>query len=357
MKDSKPLVSIIIPAYNRADLIRETLDSIVAQKYENWECIVVDDGSSDNTREVVAAYTEKDDRFLLFDRPDDYLPGANGARNYGLDISKGEYIQWFDSDDLMLDTFLSSKMDIFNQHPEYDFIISRFTSFSDDKIHETQFRFRPKFEYLYENTLTDKIRTWIPSIIFKKDFLAKSEEKFNETLKWAQEVEFFSRLFIKYEYQYYILDESHCHVRRDNEDAITTSFDTGLSLELRESEFEANESTIHLLIEEDKLTDNLLNYLFRDQKKIITQSLKNSQDQIAEKYKKLIEYYLSAKKKSSRLRKFKIGYKLHKQFPIDNLFLKYREGAVTKYANWVARKTGRIMFEKGYLQSKINNKT
>ena len=56
----QPLVSIIIPTYNRAHLIGETLDSVVAQTYLNWECIIVDDGSSDNTDEVVGKYVEKD---------------------------------------------------------------------------------------------------------------------------------------------------------------------------------------------------------------------------------------------------------------------------------------------------------
>ncbi|RLD85933.1 MAG: glycosyltransferase family 2 protein, partial [Bacteroidetes bacterium] len=65
-----PLVSIIIPAYNRADLIGETLDSVLAQTYPNWECIVVDDGSADKTKDVVQHYVDKDPRFILVDRPD-----------------------------------------------------------------------------------------------------------------------------------------------------------------------------------------------------------------------------------------------------------------------------------------------
>ncbi len=60
---NNPLVSIIIPTYNRAHLIHETLDSVLAQTYTNWECIVVDDGSSDNTEEVLESYINKDFRF------------------------------------------------------------------------------------------------------------------------------------------------------------------------------------------------------------------------------------------------------------------------------------------------------
>lgn len=95
-----PLVSIIIPTFNRAQLIAETLDSVLAQTYQNWECIIVDDGSSDNTDEVVGQYVEKDSRFNYYHRPDEHLPGGNGARNYGFKMSEGEYVNWLDSDDL-----------------------------------------------------------------------------------------------------------------------------------------------------------------------------------------------------------------------------------------------------------------
>lgn len=81
-------------------MIGETLDSVLAQTYQNWECIIVDDGSSDNTDAVVGEYVKKDKRFKYYHRPDEHLPGGNGARNYGFKMSKGEYVNWLDSDDL-----------------------------------------------------------------------------------------------------------------------------------------------------------------------------------------------------------------------------------------------------------------
>ncbi len=81
-----PLVSIIIiiiiPTYNRAHLIGETLDSILAQTYTNWECIVVDDGSTDETDSLLAAYCAKDKRFQYQHRLSDRPKGANACRNY-----------------------------------------------------------------------------------------------------------------------------------------------------------------------------------------------------------------------------------------------------------------------------------
>lgn len=97
-----PLVSIIIPTFNRAHLLGETLDSVMAQTYQNWECIVVDDGSTDTTDALMAEYIAKDSRFQYHHRPQDRLAGGNAARNYGFEISNGAYINWLDSDDLLV---------------------------------------------------------------------------------------------------------------------------------------------------------------------------------------------------------------------------------------------------------------
>lgn len=104
MSSPIPLVSIIIPTFNRARLLPETLDSVLAQTYQNWECIVVDDGSTDHTPMVMNDYCARDKRIQYHKRPNRRMAGGNGARNYGFEISKGEYIQWLDSDDLISDT-------------------------------------------------------------------------------------------------------------------------------------------------------------------------------------------------------------------------------------------------------------
>ncbi len=96
-----PLISIIIPVYNRAHLIKETLDSVLTQAYTNWECIVVDDRSTDNTSKVLAEFCNKDSRFKFYHRPDDRPKGANACRNFGFELCKGKYIQFIDSDDLI----------------------------------------------------------------------------------------------------------------------------------------------------------------------------------------------------------------------------------------------------------------
>jgi glycosyltransferase involved in cell wall biosynthesis len=97
----KPKVTIIMATYNRAHFIVETLESIQAQSFKDWECLIIDDGGTDNTAEVITEVLEQDKRFQLLKRPDIYLKGLPGCRNYGLDLAKGEYIIFFDDDDIV----------------------------------------------------------------------------------------------------------------------------------------------------------------------------------------------------------------------------------------------------------------
>ena len=116
----KPIYfSIIVPTYNRADLIVNTLKSLQNQEYKNYEIIVIDDGSSDNTTEVVKNIA--DERIT-------YVKKTNGeraaARNFGAAIAKGDYVNFFDSDDIALPHHLSESVKIINQNnfPEWVYV-------------------------------------------------------------------------------------------------------------------------------------------------------------------------------------------------------------------------------------------
>ncbi|GAA4236022.1 glycosyltransferase family 2 protein [Postechiella marina] len=96
----KPTVSIIMATYNRAQYIVESIKSIQAQTFENWECLIIDDGGTDNTSEVLKPILKEDNRFSYLKRTDNYAKGLPGTRNYGLDLAKGDYIIFFDDDDI-----------------------------------------------------------------------------------------------------------------------------------------------------------------------------------------------------------------------------------------------------------------
>lgn len=105
-----PLVSIIIPSYNRDNLIRESLDSVLAQTYLNWECIIVDDGSTDGTNAILKEYSIIDNRFIIVSKPMELRQGASVSRNLGLKFARGEYIQFLDSDDILAEDKLEKQI-------------------------------------------------------------------------------------------------------------------------------------------------------------------------------------------------------------------------------------------------------
>lgn len=119
----QPLVSIIIPVYNRENLIRETLDSVLAQSYQNWECIIVDDGSIDNTFAVIDGYCKKDKRFRFYIR-DREPKGAPTCRNIGLENSIGEFEIFLDSDDILFSHALKKRMEFISKNPKLDFCVA-----------------------------------------------------------------------------------------------------------------------------------------------------------------------------------------------------------------------------------------
>ena len=106
------MVSVIIPTYNRAAFLREAIDSVLAQTEKNFELIIVDDGSTDATPEVVAAYAK---RLRYFYQPN---AGAAAARNCGLQQAGGKFIAFLDSDDLWLPKKLARQLAWMDAHPE-----------------------------------------------------------------------------------------------------------------------------------------------------------------------------------------------------------------------------------------------
>ena len=115
---TKPKVSVVIPTYNRGDLIGETIDSVLAQTYSNWEVIVVDDGSEDGTIDMLESLT--DERVHLIKR--DRLPsGAPVCRNIGAKNATGGYLIFLDSDDLLLPYALERRVQLMESNPDLDF--------------------------------------------------------------------------------------------------------------------------------------------------------------------------------------------------------------------------------------------
>lgn len=122
-----PLVSVVIPTYNRAGLIGETIESVLAQEFSNLELIVVSDGSTDNTEEVVRSYADPRVRFIKQDNSG----GPARPRNTGVACANGKYIAFCDDDDLWMTQKLQKQVALMEKNPDAALCFTRGVTFGD----------------------------------------------------------------------------------------------------------------------------------------------------------------------------------------------------------------------------------
>ncbi len=213
-----PLVSIVIPIYNRAHLIGETLKSVINQTYSNWECIVVDDGSTDNTATLIARYILNDNRFQYHKRPEDRLKGANACRNFGTELSKGDYIVFLDSDDLLANQCLENRIKKFSIYPELDLLVFSMGHFvtSDNCYVDNSRSFinldneKTILEFVFGRKLPwNMTRPIYKRQVFDGNF------GLNEKMQNFQDDEFHIRLLGMKKAKYFSIDETDCYYRMD----------------------------------------------------------------------------------------------------------------------------------------------
>lgn len=126
-------VSIIMGVYNCAPTLRESIDSIIKQTYGNWEFIICDDGSRDNTLEIVQEYADKyPEKFVVLKNKTNM--GLNATLNRCLKMSKGEYIARQDGDDISIETRFQKEVNFLNKHPEFAFVSSNMSFFDESGI-------------------------------------------------------------------------------------------------------------------------------------------------------------------------------------------------------------------------------
>ena len=196
------LISIIIPTYNRASILGQTLDSVLRQTYTNWECIVVDDGSTDATDKLLAKYCMLDPRFKYFKRPKEKLKGGNVCRNLGFELSKGGFIKWLDSDDLLSDDLLFSQINTLKTSLDNKYIIatSRWNYFKNSikdvkpQIKQINKNYDSGFDLLCGFGISN---TFLPPHVYlvTRELVVKSG-LWNESLSINQDGEFFTRILL-----------------------------------------------------------------------------------------------------------------------------------------------------------------
>ncbi len=219
----KGKVSIIIPVFNSGNFLPETLASISAQTYKNWECIFIDDGSSDNSITIIEEISDTDDRFIVVKRPVSYPKGGNSCRNYGYEISTGEFIQWFDSDDLMLETMIELKVNALIDDP-INYVICETGFFEKNPNEIGRYEQNLRTNNLYYDYLKFRTKFFTPGPMFKKAFL-RDMSLFNVHLKRHQEKEFFFRIILK-DSNYGVIDDALI-LRRLHDSSLSVKVDAG----------------------------------------------------------------------------------------------------------------------------------
>jgi len=126
-------ISIITASYNYEDFIKETIESILAQAYSDWELIIVDDGSSDNSLDVIESYARRDRRISLFTHPNNINRGLIETVKLGLSHAAGDYIAFLESDDIWCPTHLEDKINVLKSYPEVGLIFNSVEMFGDEK--------------------------------------------------------------------------------------------------------------------------------------------------------------------------------------------------------------------------------
>lgn len=185
------LISIIIPTFNRSHIIIETLNSILRQTYQNWECIIVDDGSRDNTKEIIAKYLNKDSRFKFYQRPDNMLKGPNSCRNVGFQYCSGKWINWFDSDDIYLETALEEFIKAVE--PDLDAVVGKLVKL--DSVSKEVVGYNRIFsENLIENYFTGFLSFYVCGPLWNREFLTKQEELFDVNIRYLDDWDFNLRM-------------------------------------------------------------------------------------------------------------------------------------------------------------------
>ncbi|WP_135855417.1 glycosyltransferase [Halorussus salinus] len=201
-----PTVSVVIPTYNRAELLTRAIDSVLAQTYDDFELLVVDDGSTDDTEEVVTGYDDERVRYLAHDTN----RGANPARNTGIEAAEGEYVAFLDSDDEWRPRKLDAQLDRLDGtdddwvavYTDYDVTVPgagglvRETAAdllaTDDE--ETPVE---GGEELVGPTLADTLHTGAGSTLLVETEVARRIDGFDEELDWFQDPDFLLRVLLE----------------------------------------------------------------------------------------------------------------------------------------------------------------
>ena len=193
-----PKVTIILATYNRVHLIEEMLLSIQKQIFGDFECLVIDDNSTDGTAQLLTTFCKLDNRFKYFKKPNYYVSGLSASRNFGLDHASGSFIVFCDDDDVIHPQHLETCLHVLNT-TKVDFVHFQKQSFTAEVPHLKEI-FVDKSNRkeinikIIADVIFQKIALASCTVIWKKDAIGNA--RFILNLSYAEEWEFYTRLIL-----------------------------------------------------------------------------------------------------------------------------------------------------------------
>lgn len=193
MAENSPLISVILPTFNRAGVLPRAIDSVFDQSYKNVELIVVDDGSTDDTRQIMDKYGDK----LIYIKQANQ--GVSAARNTGIRAARGQYIAFIDSDDKWMNSKLEDQLRFFNEHEKDNLalVCTNVVAIDLNGVHHDRRRFQPRNSSCILNVVDIFMDPYLglPTVMLRTDCINK-QNTFDESLESAEDIELYLRLTV-----------------------------------------------------------------------------------------------------------------------------------------------------------------
>jgi len=212
----KTVISIVIPVYCVEPFLPKCLNSIMAQSFSDWECILIDDGSIDNSGAICDSFADKDCRFRVFHKKNG---GVSAARNLGIEEANGEWVTFIDADDYVGETYIHGLLQPVLQGNMVDFIHGGCTNYENGQITSINQEYE-NFVGSDKGKLFSSFRGLVVSKLFKTEIIHQHNLHFDVEMRIAEDMAF-TMDYLFYVNSYAFVPEKSYYYRRDNEASAT----------------------------------------------------------------------------------------------------------------------------------------
>lgn len=244
------LISVIMPAYNVEDFISKAVESVLAQSFTDWELLIIDDGSIDNTGIIAESYIGRDKRIKVYHKTNG---GLSDARNFGLERAQGEYVHFFDSDDWIEESFYKELVNDIKLNADSDLLIS---GYKIDTIRNNGILKCGTKNILKTWTNPNELVSFMSGYfnfawnkLFKINSLKSNEIFFEKGLSLIEDCEFISR-FVEIKPKISFSASTGYHYRNDTRNTLSRQFRTA-SIELSGRRIECSKRIVKYLNNKD----------------------------------------------------------------------------------------------------------